>query len=103
MVDDRNHVGTKLREAIVDRLSRLVFARLGVEDHTSYDPQDPGYVSYQGEGYALRGGNHWAGTHMMGTDSATSVVDTTQRSWDHTTCTWSAPAACRASARPTPP
>ena len=138
LVDDRNRVGTALRQALVDRLSRqlllafmvelpaersnrvtvdaryrdqlgnmrpvlsynlpdytmagiadarrlsrLIFARLGVEDHTSYDPQDPGYVTYQGEGYAIRGGNHWAGTHMMGTDAATSVVDTTQRSWDH--------------------
>lgn len=65
------------------RLSRLIFARLGVDDRTTYDPQDPGYVSYEGEGYAVRGGNHWAGTHMMGTDPGASVVDPDQRSWDH--------------------
>lgn len=63
--------------------ARTVFARLGAEDHTRYDPQDYGYVTYQGEGYAIRGGNHLAGTHVMGHDPASSVVDTNQRSWDH--------------------
>lgn len=65
------------------RLSRQIFQRLGVEDHTSYDPADPGFVSYQGEGLVLRGGNHWAGTHVMGHDRTDSVVDSRQRSWDH--------------------
>ena len=31
----------------------------------------------------LRGGNHWAGTHIMGSDPSSSVVDADQRSWDH--------------------
>jgi choline dehydrogenase-like flavoprotein len=65
------------------RVSRLVFQRLGVEDHTEYRPTDVGYIAYQGEGYVIRGGNHWAGTHVMGTSAATSVVDSHQRSWDH--------------------
>jgi choline dehydrogenase-like flavoprotein len=65
------------------RLSRLIFQRLGVEDHTEYRPTDVGYTPYQGEGYVIRGGNHWAGTHLMGTSAATSVVDSHQRSWDH--------------------
>ena len=63
--------------------ARTVFARLGADDHTRYDPGDYGYVTFEGEGYAIRGGNHLAGTHVMGTDKATSVVDTDQRSWDH--------------------
>ena len=63
--------------------ARTVFARLGADDHTRYDPADYGYVTFEGEGYAIRGGNHLAGTHVMGTDKATSVVDTDQRSWDH--------------------
>ena len=33
------------------QLSRLIFQRLGVEDHTTYDPLDYAYVSYKGEGY----------------------------------------------------
>jgi choline dehydrogenase-like flavoprotein len=63
--------------------SRLVFQRLGVADHTHYEDWDYGYVSHEGEGYAIRGGNHLAGTHVMGTSKADSVVDVDQRSWDH--------------------
>ena len=65
------------------RVSRQLFQRLGVEDRTRYDPLDPGFVSHQGEGYVIRGGNHWSGTHIMGTASHDSVVDSHQRSWDH--------------------
>ena len=60
-----------------------VFQRLGAADHTTYDPSDFGYVTHEGEGYAIRGGNHLAGTHIMGTSSNTSVVNSEQRSWDH--------------------
>ena len=31
----------------------------------------------------IRGGNHLAGTHVMGPDRNSSVVDADQRSWDH--------------------
>lgn len=63
--------------------ARTIFARLGAADHTRYDPADFGYITYEGEGYAIRGGNHLAGTHVMGNSKYTSVVDTNQRSWDH--------------------
>lgn len=69
--------------AFARHLSKLMFQRLGVEDYTHYDPSDYGYVSFQGQGYAVRGGNHWAGTHIMGTTKRNSVVDSYQRSWDH--------------------
>ncbi len=65
------------------QLSRRIFQRLGAEDHSSYDPLDPGYVSYNGDGFAIRGGNHLAGTHVMGTNRSNSVVNNRQRSWDH--------------------
>jgi choline dehydrogenase-like flavoprotein len=65
------------------RLSKRIFQRLGVEDRTSYDPSAVGSMSHQGEPYVLRGGNHWAGTHLMGTTPANSVVNARQRSWDH--------------------
>ncbi|MGY9047437.1 dehydrogenase [Puniceibacterium antarcticum] len=65
------------------RLTRQIYQRLGAEDHTRYDPLAPGWVSHDGEGFTLRGGNHWAGTHIMGTEARTSVVDATQKSWDH--------------------
>lgn len=65
------------------QLTRRIYQRLGAEDCTTYDPLDPGYIAYEGEGYIIRGGNHWAGTHIMGDDARSSVVDVRQRSWDH--------------------
>jgi choline dehydrogenase-like flavoprotein len=65
------------------QLSQRIFQRLGAEDYTHYDPADYGYQTYNGQGYALRGGNHLAGTHVMGTDSTNSVVDENQNSWEH--------------------
>ncbi|GAA2705897.1 GMC family oxidoreductase [Actinoplanes palleronii] len=69
--------------AYARQLSKRIFARLGAEDHTDYDPNFWGYATYEGQGYEIRGGNHLAGTHMMGSDPSTSVVDADQRSWDH--------------------
>jgi choline dehydrogenase-like flavoprotein len=65
------------------RLARRIFQRLGAADYTVYSPEDYGYVTYEGQGYVVRGGNHLAGTHIMGTDPGRSVVDQDQRSWDH--------------------
>ncbi|HEX2049451.1 MAG TPA: GMC family oxidoreductase [Actinomycetota bacterium] len=69
--------------AFARRFARDVFARLGAEDHTAYDADDYGYVTHDGEGYAIRGGNHLGGTHIMGANARDSVVDSYQRSWDH--------------------
>lgn len=64
-------------------LTRRIYQRAGARDHTAYDPAAPGFVRYGGEGFVLRGGNHWAGTHLMGTSAQDSAVDEWQRSWDH--------------------
>jgi choline dehydrogenase-like flavoprotein len=69
--------------AYARELSRLIFQRLGVEEYTQYDPGDYGYTVYGGQGYAIRGGNHLAGTHIMGTSRHMSVVNSQQQSWDH--------------------
>lgn len=69
--------------AYARELSKLIFRRLGAEDHTHYDPGDYGYALYEGEGYNIRGGNHLAGTHIMGRSKDSSVVNSEQRSWDH--------------------
>ncbi len=69
--------------AYARQLSKRIFARLGAEDHTEYDPNFWGYAAYAGAGYEIRGGNHLAGTHTMGRDPSTSVVDADQRCWDH--------------------
>ena len=64
-------------------LTRRIYQRIGAEDCSKYSPLEPGYVSYDGEDYVIRGGNHWAGTHIMGNSRSNSVVDAYQRSWDH--------------------
>jgi choline dehydrogenase-like flavoprotein len=64
-------------------LSRRIFGKLGAEDYTHYDEGDYGYVNYNNNGYAIRGGNHLSGTHVMGTSRGNSVVDVNQKSWDH--------------------
>ncbi len=69
--------------AYAAQLSRRIYERLGAEDHTAYSPEAVGYIDYEGESYVIRGGNHWAGTHLMGTSTGDSVVDIDQRSWDH--------------------
>ncbi len=46
-------------------------------------PADPGFLTYEGVDYLVRGAGHLAGTHRMGKESKHSVVDKDQRSWDH--------------------
>lgn len=67
----------------VRQLSQEIFRKLGAEDHTHYDTTDYGYLTYKGQGYAIRGGNHLSGTHVMGTNGTNSVVDENQKSHDH--------------------
>jgi choline dehydrogenase-like flavoprotein len=69
--------------AYARQFAQMVFQRLGASDYTAYDPGDYGYVPYEGEGYVIRGGNHLAGTHLMGTSKVNSVVNADQRSWEY--------------------
>ncbi len=69
--------------AYTRKLSRVIFQRLGAEDYTHYDPKDPAYFKFEGEGYFYRGGNHFSGTHLMGTNDKNSVVNSQLRSWAH--------------------
>jgi choline dehydrogenase-like flavoprotein len=69
--------------AYARQFSRQVFQRLGAADYTTYDPGDYGYIPYEGNGYVIRGGNHLAGTHIMGSSPDRSVVNADQRSWEH--------------------
>jgi choline dehydrogenase-like flavoprotein len=63
--------------------ARLVFQRLGAADYTAYEPSDYGFLTYEGQGYVVRGGNHLAGTHIMGSHKGNSVVNNEQQSWEH--------------------
>ena len=69
--------------AYTRKLSRVIFQRLGAEDYTKYDSTDPAYFEFEGEGLFYRGGNHFSGTHIMGTTEHNSVVDSYLRCWDH--------------------
>ncbi|NOX93164.1 MAG: GMC family oxidoreductase [Gammaproteobacteria bacterium] len=74
---------TRAGMAAAKQVSDQIFQRLGVEGYTEYHPSDPGYLTYQGKGYTYNGAGHLVGTHIMGSDSKTSVVNKEQRSWDH--------------------
>ncbi|PNG20936.1 GMC family oxidoreductase [Streptomyces cahuitamycinicus] len=73
--------------------SRQLFAQLGMAekrrrptyetgDYSHYDADDASVVQYEGETYCVRGAGHVVGTHRMGDDPTTSVVDSHQRSHD---------------------
>jgi choline dehydrogenase-like flavoprotein len=40
-------------------------------------------AQYNGTTFHYHGMGHFAGTHAMGSDASSSVIDTNQRSWDH--------------------
>ncbi|MFI6037751.1 GMC oxidoreductase [Streptomyces sp. NPDC051315] len=54
----------------------------GAGDYTHYDPNDASAVEYEGVTYWVRGAGHAAGTHRMGDDPRSSVVDSHQHSHD---------------------
>ena len=74
---------TRAGMAAAKRVSDQIFQRLGVEQFTQYDESQPGYLTYEGEGYTYNGAGHLVGTHIMGTRKDNSVVNTQQQSWDH--------------------
>jgi choline dehydrogenase-like flavoprotein len=65
-------------------VSRQIFARAGITDCTN--PSEGTWFPSVSSGDAVfhyHGMGHFAGTHVMGDDAATSVVDPDQRSWEH--------------------
>jgi choline dehydrogenase-like flavoprotein len=70
-------------------LSKELFNKIGVEDHTDYLKKDkngnldPAFFTYEKQGYWFRGGNHFSGTHIMGTAASNSVVNDKLKSWEH--------------------
>ncbi|MFE2304829.1 GMC family oxidoreductase [Streptomyces sp. NPDC059411] len=70
--------------AAAKAVSDQIFALLGAEDHTAFEAVSwPGRFEHRGRTYGYRGAGHAAGTHIMGADPTTSVVDQWQRCWDH--------------------
>ncbi|MFI9240485.1 GMC family oxidoreductase [Streptomyces sp. NPDC053079] len=80
-LSDRVKRGMAAAKAVSDQIFRL----LGAEDHTAYAPGPlaPGWFRHADRDFVYQGAGHGAGTHIMGEDPATSVVDQWQRCWDH--------------------
>lgn len=74
---------TRAAFPVAKSVSDQMFARIGVEDYTTYSPNEPDYVTYEGTGYTFRGAGHLVGTHRMGFSKHDSVVNREQRTWDH--------------------
>ncbi len=63
------------------------FSALGADDLTDFGSGCPPVLhqafDWKGRPLATMGAGHLCGTHRLGDNPATSVVDTDQRSWDH--------------------
>ncbi|MEO1334437.1 MAG: GMC family oxidoreductase, partial [Myxococcota bacterium] len=66
------------------RVAKAIFSKAGIEDHsdTGGGKWFPS-VQFEGETFHYHGMGHFAGTHLMGDSSRTSVVDHAQRCWGH--------------------
>ncbi len=80
------HLSDYVKEGFVvaREVSRKIFERLGAHDVTDFG-HSPNAIPLSCRDHALAywGGSHAAGTHIMGADPATSVVDPDQESHDH--------------------
>ncbi len=65
--------------------SSAIYKAIGATEFTDFSDRQflAGYFEYAGVSYASFGAGHLMGTHRMGTDKDTSVVDSSQRSHDH--------------------
>jgi choline dehydrogenase-like flavoprotein len=59
-----------------------IYERMGVTEFTTTGVGGTGDFTYKGKNYHYYGAGHVMGTHRMGNDPATSVVDASQRSHD---------------------
>ena len=64
-------------------LSKQIFTKLGVEDHSKYGSNNPNSFSFDGETYGYWAAGHFAGAYRMGTSKTDSVVNIRQQTWDH--------------------
>lgn len=69
--------------ALAHEACMQAYRRLGVRDHTAYDPSAAGYFTHDGKGYTVFGSGHLVGTHRIGTDRTGSVTNADMRCWDH--------------------
>ena len=62
-----------------------IYRGIGATEFTDFSDKKylAGYFEYNGESYASFGAGHLMGTHRMGNNPKTSVVDANQRAHDH--------------------
>ena len=63
--------------------AKSIMNYLGAEDHTQFKDGLTSSFSYNGVNYNYYGAGHVCGTHIMGDDVSSSVVNSYQQSWDH--------------------
>ena len=78
-VSDYVRAGFASARAATERIMAL----LGATDHTVTGADAPTAFRYEGQDYNYRGAGHMCGTHIMGSAPGNSVVDASQRTWDH--------------------
>ena len=78
-VSDYVRAGFASARAATERIMAL----LGATDHTVTSADAPAAFRYEGQDYNYRGAGHMCGTHIMGSAPGNSVVDASQRTWDH--------------------
>jgi choline dehydrogenase-like flavoprotein len=59
-----------------------IYQRMGAKEYTKINEGGTGDFTYEGQNYHYYGAGHLMGTHRMGNDPASSVVDASQRSHD---------------------
>ena len=76
-IDDYTMAGM----AAATGVAKTLFHRALIEDHSG--PGAFPTVSYEGQTFHYHGMGHFAGTHRMGADAKTAVVDVDQRAFGH--------------------
>jgi len=64
-------------------ITSQIFQRAGVEDCTEPVNEITANVQWRGQTFAWDGAGHYSGTHLMGDDPTSSVVDGHQRVWGY--------------------
>lgn len=65
------------------RFAEAFFRKIGARDFTDHEGGIGQKVAHRGRAYKYIGAGHIMGTHRMGFDARSSVVDSYQQSWDH--------------------
>ncbi len=66
-----------------NELATRLFQWLGVDDRTNPAGSFVSSYTWRNQELLWGGAGHFAGTHIMGTSQGSSVVDSWQRTWDH--------------------